>query len=244
MNILLVNDDGINSLGLEILEVILSNFGHVYVCAPSVEQSGKSASITSYLGLTFDVIDDNHISCNGTPADCVQLGMAYYKTKNVMIDLIVSGCNNGWNLANDIIYSGTCGAAWQGLLAYVPTIAFSSMNENYFNDLYELIPATMKYLKSHKLLSNQYFLNINFPYQFETIKFKITKLHPNIKKKYTLRFDEQTKKYFIDRNSVPKLSDENIDYIAVNKGYVSITPLTQNLFSSDLYQKVSKKVNN
>ena len=76
MNIVLTNDDGIDSLGLKKLESVLSKYGNVYVVAPSVQQSGKACSISAFFGITMNKIDNNHLSVDGTPVDCVEVACA------------------------------------------------------------------------------------------------------------------------------------------------------------------------
>ncbi|MBR2385962.1 5'/3'-nucleotidase SurE, partial [bacterium] len=75
MNILLTNDDGINSEGLKKLENVLKEYGKVFVVAPMVEQSGKACSINSFKGIKVKKIDKNHIAVDGSPVDCVEVGI-------------------------------------------------------------------------------------------------------------------------------------------------------------------------
>ena len=91
MNILLTNDDGIDSIGLKKLEKILSEYGNVYVVAPKTQQSGKACSISAFFGVCVNKIDNNHLAVEGTPVDCVEVACAMINKK---IDLVVSGCNS------------------------------------------------------------------------------------------------------------------------------------------------------
>ena len=96
MNILLTNDDGFQAPGIEILESILKSYGTVYVVAPQQGKSGASASLTINRWINLKKIDDFHYAVDGNPVDCVIYGL---NALNVKFDLVVSGCNNGYNLS-------------------------------------------------------------------------------------------------------------------------------------------------
>ena len=159
MNILLTNDDGIDSLGIKELERVLLNYGNVYVFAPKVQQSGKACSINTFMGINVYKIDEYHYSVIGSPVDCVEAACALINKK---FDLVVSGCNNGYNLSNDIMYSGTCGACIQASFAKLKAIAFSCANSEYFYQIKTFAKDVLDYVLKNKLLSTDYFLNVNF----------------------------------------------------------------------------------
>lgn len=124
MNVLVTNDDGYGAWGIEALIKELSRKHNVFVIAPDGNRSGNSHHISLGSKLILKKVKDNHWVTSGTPADCV-----YYVTKGdffgTKIDAVISGINKGENLGNEIIYSGTCGAARQAVLDGIPGIAVS-----------------------------------------------------------------------------------------------------------------------
>lgn len=123
MRILLTNDDGHLALGIHALYERLSTFAEVTVIAPEVNCSGASSSLTLNRPLSVQRAMNGFELINGTPADCVHLALTGYL--DFVPDLVVSGINNGANLADDVIYSGTVAAALEGHLLQVPGVAFS-----------------------------------------------------------------------------------------------------------------------
>jgi 5'-nucleotidase len=124
MRILVSNDDGIFSPGLKALAEVASKFGNVRVVAPDVEQSAMSHAVTIQRPLQYHATELNGFEAyrvNGTPADCVALGLYHWEGA----DLVLSGINIGSNLGHEIWHSGTVAAAKQAALLNVPAIAFS-----------------------------------------------------------------------------------------------------------------------
>ncbi len=125
--ILVVNDDGVHAKGIHELIDVICNFGDVVVIAPESHQSGKSAAITVDAPLRATKIEENNgvviYKCNGTPVDCVKLGFNQLLERKP--DFVVSGINHGANSSISVIYSGTVGAAIEGSLHGVPSVAFS-----------------------------------------------------------------------------------------------------------------------
>jgi len=159
MNILIVNDDGIMSPGIEVLRSFFFRQGeHVLTVAPLTNQSGRSGAIT--LSDPLDVFDmgDNRWAVAGTPVDSVRVALTYLAYQ---ADLIVSGINDGSNLADDVYASGTVGAARFGCLRGVPGIALSAASNNW--------PFTTRLLEQHWPTirsaneSALGVLNVNFP---------------------------------------------------------------------------------
>ena len=135
MKILIVNDDGLNFEGLHILVKAAKNFGQVFVSVPYEHQSATSNSITikSKINVYQDVkpIEGAEtILVDGTPSDCVRVAHKVYKDA---FDLVLSGINHGPNLATDIIYSGTVGAAREAAILGIPAIALSAPRNFYDN---------------------------------------------------------------------------------------------------------------
>ena len=164
--ILITNDDGIKAEGLIKLADCAKSFGEVWVVAPESERSAASHCITlkthidMYPADDFPVSDVRAFSCSGTPGDCVRVG-----SLNIMDekpDLVLSGINFGYNVASDIQYSATCGAAFEANFQGYPAIALSEEihgnHEVLDKFLYEIIE---KYIDTEYIPGQ--ILNINFP---------------------------------------------------------------------------------
>ena len=176
LRILVTNDDGINASGLEVAESIAKKLatkkGRVVTVAPAVDQSGVGHSI-SYLrpSLILKHSDDRY-SVEGSPADCVLAGI-YHVMQDYRPDLIISGVNNGHNIAEDIVYSGTVGAAMEGALQGIKSIAISqcySKDSLSFEDPFESSRELGANICSKLLSLNDFgskpygtFYNLNFP---------------------------------------------------------------------------------
>lgn len=127
--IVIVNDDGIHARGLALLERVAAGFnGEVYVVAPDEERSGASQSITLSLPLRARQLDERRYAIKGSPADCILFAVTTL-LKDSPPTLILSGVNHGENLADDLAYSGTSGAAMEGAQFGIPSIAFSQVRE-------------------------------------------------------------------------------------------------------------------
>lgn len=236
MRILLTNDDGYNQEGILLLREVLKKYGQVILVAPKVVQSAKSCSIT--IGENrVEKIDETTYALEGTPIDCVLFGICNFK-----IDLVVSGCNNSPNLGVDTIYSGTCGACTQALIANLPAIAFSCAGIDYFSQITKFGKEALDFIFSNKLLSTNYFLNVNFPHgKYENTKgVMVTKL-------FYQRVNYETKNYHLNtfishRTLNMSIVDPTFDVGAFNLGFTSITPLgTSNFHKSD-YDKLIKEI--
>ncbi len=129
MKILISNDDGYRAPGIVALHDALKDIADVEVVAPEHNNSAKSNALTLHTPLYVNTADNGFRYVNGTPADCVHIaltGLLDYRP-----DLVVSGINNGANMGDDTIYSGTVGAAMEGYLFGVPAIAFSQVERNW-----------------------------------------------------------------------------------------------------------------
>jgi len=179
VRILLTNDDGITSAGINNLSKALRSAGHkVFVVAPDSNRSGCSHSIEFLNGpLKFSQIDDDTWSCSGTPADCVITalmgGIPEIVITNLINssfdmkkapDLILSGINAGANLGTDVIYSGTAAAARQGSFFGIPSVALSLVDNNLPWQWDNVISYIMENLTSIKgYWKAGAFVNVNFP---------------------------------------------------------------------------------
>src|SRR6188474_1773612 len=129
MKILLSNDDGYQAPGIVALYEAIRDLGEVEVVAPEHNNSAKSNALTLNAPLYVTTAANGFRYVNGTPADCVHIaltGLLGYRP-----DLVLSGINNGANMGDDTIYSGTVGAAMEGYLFGIPAIAFSQTEKGW-----------------------------------------------------------------------------------------------------------------
>nr|WP_321984326.1 5'/3'-nucleotidase SurE [uncultured Lichenicoccus sp.] len=128
--VLLTNDDGIAAPGLAVLEQVAATLAReVWVVAPAHDQSGTSHSLSLHAPLRIETLGERRFSVQGTPADCVVLGVRHLM-RDAAPDMILSGVNRGANLGVETVFSGTVGAAMTGLLLGVPSIALSQAFED------------------------------------------------------------------------------------------------------------------
>ena len=129
MKILICNDDGYQATGIVALYEALKDIADVEVVAPEQNNSAKSNALTLHTPMYLQTAANGFRYINGTPADCVHIaltGLLGYRP-----DLVVSGINNGANMGDDTIYSGTVGAAMEGFLFGIPAIAFSQTEKGW-----------------------------------------------------------------------------------------------------------------
>lgn len=234
MNILITNDDGIGSDGIIELAKEVSSIANVYVVAPDSQKSATGHSITIHNPIMVHdaYIDDNikAYSISGTPADCVKVGVEGL-FKDVEIDLVLSGINNGPNLGTDVIYSGTVSAAIEGLVQNKPAIAVSYDDSKIKAEVYresaKYIVKLIENIKDKLDLLNDCILNVNIP-NTEIKGTKITKLG---ERKYDNAMEERVSpfgsRYFWIGGTIKDLEqDEDSDITCINNGYISITPVS------------------
>ena len=123
MRVLISNDDGVFADGINILAKELSDFVDIEVVAPDRNRSGASNSLTLTQPIKVKKLENGYYSVEGTPTDCVHLALTGFL--NLEIDMVVSGINDGANLGDDILYSGTVAAAMEGCFLGIPAIAIS-----------------------------------------------------------------------------------------------------------------------
>ena len=250
MNILISNDDGINSAGLKSLVKAFSKIGNVYVVAPEGERSSNSHHLTCVGKVKIEKRElENAAEAYalwGTPADCIYLGLDFlFKDK---IDLVVSGINIGLNVSTDIVYSGTIAAAREAYIHRIPSIAVSiDYGKDHLFDTaadYAVMIAK-KYLNDEKKLG--YFLNINVP-NLKKEKIKGIKVCDHMA---VLHYDNKLSMVEEDGIKYIKLNDVEIevtndpndlreDYTAVLNGYVAVTPLYNDHFNYEYMKHVEK----
>ena len=221
MNILLTNDDGYQAFGINLLAKLLSKYGDVYIVAPKEVMSAKSVSIILSHPIKAEKKSERLYVLEATPADCVAFGLS---SIGVKFDLVVSGINHGHNISYDTMYSGTIGACLQALTYRIPAIAFSCEHnfdivEKYFNQVFKI---------ALKEKSDQYLLNINFPFGDEVKEIRFTHIH--YRKEVTFYKNVKDDEYQALRELKDKeCDDENSDVYAVHHQMVSISKLRRTL---------------
>jgi 5'-nucleotidase len=226
--ILLTNDDGIDSEGLQALRESLAPVGEVIVVAPDREKSAVSQSITLHNPLRYAVLSQTEYSVEGTPADCIILALQTIMEDTP--DLIVSGINKGPNLGDDISYSGTVAAALEGTVNGIPSIAVSLVSREDFNFKNAAdFSAKLAEMVLSQGLPEDVLINVNVPVNW-TGKVEFTRQG---KKRYRSvlleKKDPRGRKYFwLHDPAPPDQGDAGSDFAAIEAGSVSITPLHLN----------------
>ena len=224
--ILVTNDDGIYSEGIRKLAAVCREFGEVVIVAPDREQSAASHALTLNRPLRLLQIQPDEWIVDGTPTDCVNLAVLKLFRDN-RPDLIVSGINFGPNLGDDVTYSGTISAAFEGALLNIPSIAFSALvGEQFsFDRCADFAGRLVRHaLENHK--DPRVVLNVNFPVEnFAGVR--VTKLGRRIYSEGVIeRLDPRGRKYYWIGGEPPVWHPgEGTDFEAIQAGYVSITPL-------------------
>ncbi|MGZ7881274.1 5'/3'-nucleotidase SurE [Acinetobacter soli] len=237
MNILIANDDGVFAPGIQALAKALRPLGRVVIVAPESERSGYSSALTLDRPLRPIQIAQDVWAVNGTPADCVYLSMN--GLFDFEFDLVVSGINSGANLGDDVLYSGTVGAAFEGRLMKQPAIAVSLAGSNVrsyenINDYAVAAQWVHDFIK--KGLPNlpaRHILNINIPDVPELKGEKVT--YQGLRgqaKPITSHVDPRGRQvYWIglagEAVTDPRKTPSHIqsDFFVIANGYVSITPI-------------------
>ena len=162
MKILISNDDGFFAPGLRALADAMSEIGDVTVVAPNKDYSGASNSLTLDRPLVVNRHEENIYSVNGTPADCVHLAITGLLSEAP--DIVVSGINNGANMGEDTIYSGTVAAAMEGFMLDVPALAISLASKYgaHFSTAASVAAEVVAKFKMGKF-NGKFLLNINVP---------------------------------------------------------------------------------
>lgn len=229
MRILLSNDDGANAPGIKVLFNELSKFAEVTVVAPDRNCSGASNSLTLLNPLRADTLDNGFISVNGTPTDSVHLGISQLMTEKP--DLVVAGINNGANLGDDTLYSGTVAAATEGRHMGLPAIAVSLVgkDEKHYESAAIIAAKLIKNLKDHPLKADQ-IINLNVPdIAIEDIQgIKVTRLGHRHKAETMKKTTDPWNRNIYWYGSLGSELDagEGTDFNAVANNYASVTPLT------------------
>lgn len=228
MNILLSNDDGYRSPGLQVLAAALARFGEVTVIAPDRDRSGASNSLTLDVPIRAERLENGFIRVNGTPTDCVHLGITGLLDEEP--DLVVAGINHGPNLGDDVIYSGTVAAATEGRFLGLPALAVSidSYQPRYLETAASVVVDLVGALQ-HGSMAASTILNVNVPDlpPGEFRGMRATRLGHRHKAEPTERIlDPRGRPMFWVGPAGPEQdAGEGTDFQALREGYASVTPL-------------------
>ena len=248
---MLCNDDGIHAEGINVLHDLLVKEHEVFVVAPKEEKSGAGSSITTKRPLIPNKIKENFIAINGTPVDCVHLGL--HQLCPFKPDLLLSGINFGANMGEDLLYSGTVGAAMEGREFSIPSIAISAAayiqptskdksKPNFLtaariaSDIVERLPEIK--------IDSQITLNVNVPnFNYEEIN-KINLTYPGTWGKRNPPNKETSNsgrdQFWVTHRSKVPLNEENSDIATLSRGEVSISPIGPKFLVND-YDKSLKE---
>ncbi len=235
MRILLTNDDGIDAEGLAILLAFAKTLGEVTVVAPLVQQSGKSQAIELHKPYHVKKVElDGAVAAytvDSTPADCVRFALLGLGER---FDLVISGINRGFNVGEDIAYSGTVGAVYEATRQGHKAIAMSA-DYTGFDGAIAHIHEVYNWIIEHDLFSQTDILNVNFPKAVRGIR--ITR------QGYPMYVDDFV--HIGDDLYEPRLrsiyadaKDFDIDTDSVMNGFISITPLHRDNTNMEAYLKM------
>jgi 5'-nucleotidase len=223
--ILLTNDDGVFSEGLRLLARSLREIAEVVVVAPDREQSATGHSLTLHRPLRMQRIEESVYSVDGTPTDCVNLAVLWL-LKDRPPDLVVSGINFGLNMGDDVTYSGTVSATFEGTLLGIPSLAFSQeVAEGFSFERGAEVARRFIEVIAAESLPEDLLLNINIP-AGEIQGVRLTRLGTRVYKQTVVeKLDPRGRNYFWIAGTPQWQEEEGTDHAAVSTGYVSVTPL-------------------
>ena len=240
MRILVANDDGINASGLRTLVEFAKTLGEVTVCAPTTQQSAKSHAINVHDPIEITKVrycdGVTAYSINSTPVDCVRFGMIGL---GAQFDLVLSGVNNGYNVGEDILYSGTCGCVFEAGLHNTRGIAFSTQY-GYDGDISEYIRKAYKFIIDNDLFNYCLAYNVNIP---ENVTGDIVVTRQG--GAYFADKFVQTDETHFSQCGYPVYQygqDLTLDTDATMNGHISITPLSVKRDDNEAYEKIMRNV--
>lgn len=235
MKILITNDDGYYATGINLLIEKASKLGEVFVVAPHSEQSATSHAIKVRQHMKYIKYDDHHYAIDSTTADCVRF--AFYGLK-LDVDLVLSGVNKGFNVGEDIWYSGTLSAVFESASLNKKAIGFSCDREG-FEGFIDKFDEIMKYFEDNKLFDYGNLYNVNIPRNPQGIR--ITHQgNCNFENYFLIEED----KIYQDGYPIHEKdkSRMNIDVSCVMNDYISITPLTSDRTDINVYKMLKSKL--
>jgi 5'-nucleotidase len=236
MRILLTNDDGIHAPGMAVLEAIAAKLSDdVWVCAPSEENSGAGHSLTLHQPVRLREHGRQRYSVTGTPTDAINLALRKLFVDKAP-DLIISGINNGENLADDVTYSGTVSAAMEGALAGIPAVAMSQALRDAGHGFAaaEAWAAQVLAPLLDLQMAKRTVVNVNFPAlapdQVKGVRVVRQGFHDYARGSLVEGTDPRGRPYYwFGLHDIEHTLDHGTDLEAVNEGYIAVTPLQLDL---------------
>lgn len=246
IKILITNDDGFHAPGIQALTEVAASFGEIIKIAPDKPQSGMGHAITINSTLRIEKIPNKDgyeaYQCTGTPVDCVKIALDVILDEAP--DLIVSGINHGSNASVNVIYSGTMSAALEGYIEGVPSIGFSLLDHSVEADFTAAKHFAKKIIAMvlEKEKTN-FCLNVNIPNlptdMIQGIRF-CRQAHAKWVEEFDKRKDPSGRDYYwLTGHFVPfEQHEEDTDLYALDKGFVSIVPVSYDLTHFELLEKL------
>jgi 5'-nucleotidase len=226
--ILVTNDDGIHSPGIHALATALERLGEVIVVAPLTEASAIGHALTLRRPLRIETFGARRYAVDGTPTDCVNIALKVI-VEGALPDLVVSGINKGYNLGDDVTYSGTVAGALEAALLGIPALAVSlglgGAPGADFGPAAQVAVDVAEAMIARPLPS-RVFLNVNVPPgELKGHRATVQGLR-NHETSITARVDPRGRSYYwIDEVQCDWHDHDKSDYVAVREGFVSVTPL-------------------
>ena len=247
MHILLSNDDGYLAPGLKILADCLSRQAQVTVVAPDRNRSAASNSLTLQRPIRAQLAENQFYKVDGTPTDCVHLAVTGLLKKSLP-DMVISGPNDGPNMGDDVLYSGTVAAATEGRHLGLPAIAvsMSSYEPRYYESACCAVERLLAQL-TQSMLPADSILNVNVPdMPWQDIKgFKATRLGARHKSSGVIEQKDPRgiPVYWVGPPGDAQDAGEGTDFHAVRNGYISVTPLQIDLTRYDSLPQLTDWLN-
>lgn len=242
MRILISNDDGVLAPGIRVLAKTLATIATIDVMAPDRNRSGASNSLTLSQPVRVKQLEDGCYSVEGTPTDCVHLALTGFFEP--VFDMVISGINDGGNLGDDILYSGTVAAAMEGRNLGLPAIAVSLVGltvEHYETAAMITRDLALK-LKSYPL-NSQTILNVNVPnLPLDQIKgIQVTRLGTRHSAEPMVKtLDPRGRPiYWVGPPGLEADAGPGTDFFAISQGYVSMTPLHLDMTHYKVFEQVA-----
>jgi 5'-nucleotidase len=232
MNILVSNDDGYQSRGIQVLAEALATLGTIHVVAPERDRSGASNSLTLDAPIRARIGGNGYTCVDGTPTDCVHLAITGLLEQEP--DMVVAGINAGANLGDDVLYSGTVAAAMEGRFLGSPAIAISLAGDNpqHYASAARVAVELVQRVQSGRLPADT-ILNVNVPdLPWEQLRgMQATRLGHRHKSEPMVRMQDPRGRlvYWVGPAGSEQDAGPGTDFHAVRSGSVSITPLDVDL---------------
>ncbi len=241
--ILVTNDDGVTSEGIHVLAAAMRPLGDVVIVAPLQEASAIGHALTLRRPLRIEPVGEHIHAVDGTPTDCVNIGCEIILKR--LPDLVVSGINKGWNLGDDITYSGTVSGALEGALLGVPSVAVSLQR----SPLFDFGPAaqaaaTVAAMVLAKGLPPRTLLNINVPSGTPKGLRVTTQARRNHVTQINARTDPRGNAYYWIEEALDEYHPDSgrTDYETVMAGFTSVTPLQPDMTAYDAIARVEEQL--